>query len=123
MESKQKYTQDNYYYEVDDWFVDRLKSLPRKHGIEIASMIDFNFDILPDKIGWTQHVGGVCTKYKEPIYFEVEYLKEPMQPPIFLDIGLIEVDDYLDYILDKNVLIINSNDKTNSRTPSQADAP
>ena len=42
MESKQKYIPDNYYYEVDDWFVDKLKSYPRKIGIEIASMVDYN---------------------------------------------------------------------------------
>ncbi len=122
MESKQKYIQDNYYYEVDDWFVDRLKSFPRNLGIEIASMIDFNFDILPDKIGWTQKVGGVCTKFKSPTYFEVEYLKEPMEPPIFLDIEAIDVDEYLDYILEKNILIIKSNDKAKSRKRIKANA-
>ena len=119
MESKQKYIQDNYYYEVDDWFVGKLKSYPRKIGIEIASMVDYNFDILPDKRGWTQKVGGVCTKFKSPIFFEVEYLKEPDQPPIFLDIEPIDVDDYLDYILDKNILKLKSNaQNTTNRTSS-----
>ena len=100
MESKQKYIQDNYYYEVDDWFVDKLKSYPRK--IELKSHL-WSITIL---ISYLTNEGELkeleeSAPNLKVLSFEVEYLKEPDQPPIFLDIEPIDVDEYLDYILDK----------------------
>lgn len=114
MELKQKYTEVN-FFEVDDWFVERLEQYPTKAGIDVAKQIEVNFDELDELEGWTQRVGGVCTVLDEPIYFEIEYLKQPQEPPLFLDISLIDVDDYLDYILANKTLKLNKNE-TSSRT-------
>jgi len=115
MELKQKYTEGN-FFEVDDWFIERLQQYPTKAGIDVARQLEINFDDLQELTGWTQRVGGVCTTLEEPIYFEIEYLKQPDEPPLFLDISLIDVDDYLDYMLDNKTLKLNNDEKNSSRT-------
>tara|TARA_R110002012_G_scaffold42523_2_gene115729 strand:+ start:18493 stop:18858 length:366 start_codon:yes stop_codon:yes gene_type:complete len=114
MELKQKYTEGS-SFEVDEWFIERLQAYPTKAGLDVARQLEINFDDLEELAGWTQRVGGVCTTLDEPIYFEIEYLKQPDESPLFLDISLIEVDDYLDYILENKTLKFNNNE-TNSRT-------
>jgi hypothetical protein len=112
MALKQKYIEAiDLYYEVDDWFVAKLKEFPRHVGIDIASQVNNSYAELPSRNGWTQTVGGVCTEVKPPIYFEVEYLNQEQDPPMFLDIQEIESDDYLDYYLEKKLL--KSNGKSN----------
>mgnify|MGYP003109223529 CR=1 FL=1 len=110
MDSKQKYTEamhEESFYEVDDWFIQKLRKAPRQIGIHIANLIDKNYASLPTAVGWTQNVGGVCATTDEPFYFELEYLKQPDEAPIFLDIKEIDVDDYLDYILENKTLKLN----------------
>lgn len=113
MDLKQKYIGGMSHYEIDDWFVRKLKELPKDAGIDIAYQADYNFDLLPTQEGWTQKVGGVCTRTKEPLYFELEYLHQPDERPIFLDVEVIDVDDYLDYILENKILISNINEQDN----------
>tara|TARA_Y100001973_G_C5208996_1_gene343880 strand:+ start:1821 stop:2189 length:369 start_codon:yes stop_codon:yes gene_type:complete len=114
MELKQKYIEGN-FFEVDEWFIERLQKYPPKAGIDVARQLEINFDDLEELSGWTQRVGGVCTTLEEPIYFEIEYLKQPDEPPLFLDISAIEVDDYLDYILENKTLKLNNDEKKSSR--------
>ena len=114
MDSKQKYTEamrEESFYEVDDWFIQKLRKAPRQIGIHIANLIDKNFASLPTAVGWTQNVGGVCITTEEPFYFELEYLKQPDEPPIFLDIKEIDVDAYLDYILENKTLKLNETER------------
>ena len=116
MDLKSKYIEVNHeYYEVDDWFVDKLKTFPRKVGLDIAKQVDQSYPLLKQKQAWTQHAGGVCTTNTEPIYFEIEYLFEPEDVPIFLDIQLIEVDEYLDYIIENNIIKSHKNEDTRKR--------
>jgi hypothetical protein len=99
MDSEQKSSEDDLlYFEVDDWFVSKLKSFPHKAGIDIATQIEDNVNRLPIKNGWTQKIGGVTNKEDETIFFEVEYLHQDTEPVFFMDIHLIESDEYLDYI-------------------------
>ncbi len=110
MDLKQKYTgamHEESFYEVDDWFIEKLRKTPRQIGIHVANLIDKNYASLPTAVGWTQNVGGVCITTDEPFYFELEYLKQPDEAPIFLDIKEIDVDDYLDYILENKTLKLN----------------
>lgn len=114
MALKQRYIEAiDLYYEVDDWFVTQLKEFPRLVGIEIAAQVNSSYDSLPQKNGWSQTVGGVCKDFKPPVYFEVEYLNQEDEPPFFLDVVTIEVDDYLDYIIEKKTLKTKSNAITN----------
>ena len=99
MDSTQKSTEDELnYFEVDDWFILKLKSFPRRAGIDIATQIEESVEILPIKNGWTQKIAGVTHKEEDTIFFEVEYLNQDTEPVYFMDIHTIELDEYLDYI-------------------------
>ena len=50
------------------------------------------------------------------LYFEIEYVNQPDEAPLLMDIELIEVDDYLDYVIDNNILKSKYNAQTNRRT-------
>ena len=50
MDLKSKYIEVNHeYYEVDDWFVDKLKTFPRKVGLDIAKQVDQSYPLLKQK--------------------------------------------------------------------------
>ena len=117
MALKLRYIEDN-YYEVEDWFVEKLREYPRLIGFEIAKQVEYSWDTLPEKYGWTQRVGGVCTRTEEPFFFEVEYLNQPDEAPVFLDVEAIEVDDYLDYIIENKTLKSNRNESEIRTTDS-----
>ncbi len=46
---KSKYTSPNEYYEVDDYFVEKIRELPVKLGLDIAKQIDRQIEELPEK--------------------------------------------------------------------------
>jgi len=108
MALKQRYIGDDVRYEIDEWFIEKLRDFPFKVGIEIAHQLEDNYDELPEVMGWTQKIGGMCLK-REPVYFELEFLNQPTETPVFLDINEIDVDEYLDYMIDKNTLKSNRN--------------
>jgi hypothetical protein len=116
MAYEQRYTQETDYYEVDDWFVSKLKEFPRNVGIEIATQVEMSYDTFPVKSGWSQRIGGVITNYEPPIYFEIEYVNQPDEAPLLMDIELIEVDEYLDYVIENNILKSKYNAQTDRRT-------
>ena len=95
---EQKYIEvDNSKFEVDGEFVSRLEELPFSYALQIITQVDCNAYLLPERDGWAQMVGGVV-KAEEPLFFEVEYLKQTEEIPIYISITEISVDDYLDYI-------------------------
>jgi len=110
-------------YEVDDWFVEQIKRYPSVLALCIAKQIDRQAKTLPKLNSWSQKIGGVCTEAKEPIFFEVEFVNEIGDVPIFLDINVIDSDDYLDYILDNQILKSNetTHTKTRSRVTTESD--
>ncbi len=107
MDLKLKFSEDEVYYELDEWFLDKLRGFPMPVGVDIARQLDLNFSDLKEQVGWTQKIGGVSLK-KEPVYFEIEFLKQPNEHPIFVDVNEIDVDDYLDYMIEKNTLKLNT---------------
>jgi hypothetical protein len=113
---KQRFLEADLYYEVDDFFVSKLKDFPRNVGIDIASQVNVSYEDLPTRSGWTQTIGGVCNETNPALFFEVEYLNQDEEPPLFLDINPIDSDDYLDYILEKNILKSKSNAKSQTTT-------
>ncbi len=104
MDLEQRYTEemslneDVPYFEVDDWFVLKLKDYPRDIGIDIATQVENSIDTLPKKLGTNQYIAGVSNKEDEAVYFEIEYLNQPDDTVYFMDIHHIGVDEYLDYI-------------------------
>jgi|TARA_R100000482_G_C5122703_1_gene146734 hypothetical protein len=106
----QKYIEDEkIIYEVDDFFVEKIRELPQRLAFYIAKQIDNSAEDLPKLNSWTQKVGGVYTKGDEPVYYEVEFLNEYGTVPLFVDVELIDSDDYLDYYIENLILNFNEN--------------
>ena len=105
MDLKQRYTQEipQKNYEFDQTFLEQLQDLPRPDGFIIAMLLDNNAKHLPILNGWTQKVGGVLHN-KGQMFYEVEFLKQQDEYPVFLGMNPIEADDYLDYINNKQIL-------------------
>ncbi len=97
MDAEQKYIEESSNFEVDMQFIDTLQDLPMNYSLRIAHQVDFNAPNLPEKNGWAQMVGGVV-KLEEPLFYEIEYLKQEGEIPIYISIKEIDVDEYLDYI-------------------------
>ncbi len=98
MDLEQRYTEGKSLFEVDDWFVLKLKDYPRETGMDIATQVENSIDTLPKKLGENQYIAGVSYKEEDEVYFEIEYLNQPDDIAYFMDIDVIDVDDYLDYI-------------------------
>ena len=94
---RQKYIGEVKHYEVDDYFVDKIRDLPTKVGFDIAKQIDRAASDLPELDFWEQQVAVVTHALNQPMYFVVEYIHSEDVAPVFLDLHQIEVDDYLDY--------------------------
>ena len=109
MDSEQKYTEavDRYHllipFEIDEYCLEKLTYYPRDVAIKVLELINRNSKRLLLKEFWTQIIGGVI-KGDDPFFFELEFLKNPDEKPLILDIDEIELDEYLDYINDKNIL-------------------
>jgi hypothetical protein len=100
-------------YIVDDYFVEKIRELPTKLGLDIAKQIDRETEYLPEQEDWSQRVAGVSNVLNGPYFFLVEYIKQEGDKPVFLDCDLIESDEYLDYYLENK--IIKSNDRKRNR--------
>ena len=98
MDLEQRYTEEMSLFEVDDWFVLKLKDYPLETAIDIATQVENSIDALPKKLGITQYIAGVSDKEDEEVYFELEDLNQPDDIAYFMDIHHIDVDEYLDYI-------------------------
>lgn len=84
-------------FAFDDWFDNRLGSLPMKIADEIMFQIINNADKLPIKEHYTQTVCGVV-KGDDPYFFELEYINEENYMPVFVGIEEIDLEEYLDSI-------------------------
>ena len=109
MDAEQKYTEavERYHlltpFEIDEFCLEKLTEYPRDISIKVLELINRNSKRMPVKEFWTQLIGGVI-KGEYPFFFELEFLKNPGEKPLVLDIDEIELDDYLGYINDKNIL-------------------
>tara|TARA_Y100001937_G_C7127690_1_gene335646 strand:+ start:2806 stop:3174 length:369 start_codon:yes stop_codon:yes gene_type:complete len=104
---RQKYIGDIKHYEVDDYFVQKVRDLPSRVGFDIAKQLDIVASDLPQKDFWEQHVAVVSTALKQPMYFLVDYIHSEDVYPTFLDLHSIEVDDYLDYYNEDKAIKLN----------------
>tara|TARA_R110002012_G_scaffold218587_2_gene389905 strand:- start:8075 stop:8392 length:318 start_codon:yes stop_codon:yes gene_type:complete len=98
MEFEPKYIEDKEIKcRFDDYFIDELITLPYNAAIGIMDAVKINSSLLPEKDNWSQIVAGVI-KGRDPFFFELEYIKEKGEDPLYLDILEINCDEYLDYI-------------------------
>jgi len=107
---RQKYIGEVKHYEVDEYFVDKIRELPIKIGFDIAKQMDEMASYLPVKDFWEQKIAGVSNATSEPYFFVVEYMHQEDLPPVFYDLHEIEVDDYLDYYNANKIIKLNCHD-------------
>lgn len=101
MDLELKFLEDELRYEIDDWFFQQLSDYSLTDASLIVAQALAVLSELPIKNGWSQEVAGVITDDDEdPIFFVIEYLKQEDDIPILIDINPIEVDEYLDFILE-----------------------
>jgi len=95
---KQRYIRDK-GYDVEDEFMDELKSFDHDTALAIALFLEDNVrDLHPNE--FTTYVyGGLVNVKDEVITFAVEILKVKHRYLTFTDISLISMDEYLDLIL------------------------
>jgi len=92
-----KYIEDKIGYEIDEYFYSKLSEFPLDDaGIIIGQCLSV-IEKLPERGGWGQEVAGVVLK-RNPIFFIVEYLNQPNEIPILLDLNQTDIDTYLDFI-------------------------
>lgn len=102
MDLELKFLEDEMLYEIDDWFFQQLSDYSLTDASLIVAQTLAVLSELPSKNGWSQEVAGVITDDNtEPIFFVVEYLKQEDDIPILIDINPIDVDEYLDFIIEK----------------------
>tara|TARA_R110000787_G_scaffold29793_1_gene80585 strand:- start:819 stop:1202 length:384 start_codon:yes stop_codon:yes gene_type:complete len=111
MGASQKYTEeiekrleDNYYhYELEELVLQQLEDMPSEYSIPIAIMLEDNVNTLPIIDEYTQILGGVL-KLDVPFFFEIEFIHETNDYPIFIKINEINSDKFLDYMLEEQIL-------------------
>ena len=103
MDLELKYLEDNLFYEIADWFFAQLRRFSVSEAEIIIGQILSILTELPSRDGWSQQVSGVIKK-KNPTFFVIEYLKQDGEIPILVDIEHIEVDEYLDFILEHKTI-------------------
>ncbi len=114
MDASQKFLEEIEYlmqdgishYEYEDEVADALRDMPEDYSIPIIVLLESNIHLLPKVEGYTQMISGVL-RYEEPYFFEIEYINQPNEFPIFIDINPIKVDRYLDYINSNQILKAN----------------
>jgi hypothetical protein len=99
---KPKFTEGEYYYEMDDDFLEDLESLPPLYSAAILMQLDnLAYDIYMEKSSEVKikHYGtlGGVVPLSNPLFYSVQYIKKNNHP-LFYKLNFINSDDYLDYI-------------------------
>lgn len=104
MASTLKYIEDKMImFDIDQIFQRKMRKYPQSVIHEIVSQIVDNIYELPKQDYYNQRVYGVI-KMKTPMFFAIDYINENDDVPILIDINEIEVDEYLDAIIENKHL-------------------
>ena len=118
MDLKQRYIRDR-GYDVEEEFMDSLRSLDHKIAVKIALYLEENiYDIEPNELT-TYILGGVVHVEDNPVTFALEIMKIKHRHLTFTDITLISMDEYLDLILENSYIKSNHDNRTNQTTRSR----
>ena len=119
MALQQRFSGDEYYYEMEETFLEELEQLPPLYSAGIIMQLDkFATEMYeetkvtakPRRFGM---IAGVVA-LADPLFFSVEYLNSKSMFPLFYKFNIISSDDYLDYLnLNKT---INYADDSNPKT-------
>lgn len=115
MDSQLRFIEDNFLYNIEDWFFEKLSLYTPDEATLIVSQMIAIIDELPPQKIWTQEIAGVI-KGKKPVFFVVEYLREgDEETPTLVDLHEIDVDEYLDFILNQKTIKSYYDDRKNGR--------
>lgn len=114
MDSQLRFIEDNFLYNIEDWFFEKLSFYTSDEATLIVSQMIAIIEELPSKRIWTQEIAGVI-KGSNPLFFVVEYIKEDEETPTLVDLHEIDSDEYLDFILNKKTIKSYYNDRENGR--------
>ena len=114
MDSQLRFIEDNFLYNIEDWFFEKLSFYTSDGATLIVSQMIAIIEELPSKRIWTQEIAGVI-KGSNPLFFVVEYIKEDEETPTLVDLHEIDSDEYLDFILNKKTIKSYYNDRENGR--------
>ena len=119
MALQQRFSGDEYYYEMEETFLEELEQLPPLYSAGIIMQLDKFASEMQEETRVTNKprrfgmIAGVVA-LAEPLFFSVEYLNSKSMFPLFYKFNIISSDDYLDY-LNLNKTINYAND-TNTET-------
>mgnify|MGYP003670894505 FL=1 len=113
MDSEQKFTEGEKKttLKFDVYFIEELDMYPDNIQEEVVRQLINHEEDLVSLNGLTQMVGGVV-KGAVPFFFEIEYLKQEGEKAVYLDIIPIELDEYLDLIINQKTLTSNGTEGT-----------
>ena len=106
MDLKQRFIEEN-NFAVEEWFANKvlLLSVESRNEIiqDLADVIPYLPIMIPqESIIWEQRIYGVIKT--ETIFYAIDYINEEGEIPVIIDLEYVEVDEYLDAILEKNTI-------------------
>lgn len=116
MDLPQRSSGDEYYYEMEENFLEELETLPPLYSAGIIMQLDklatemYEENLHTKKPKRFGLVAGVVP-LGDALFFSVEYLNSKSMFPLFYKFNIISSDEYLDY-LNLNKTINYENDPT-----------
>ena len=102
MESRPKYIEVDSSYELDEGFVDGVMELAAHHRLRVLRQINSAIQELEYTDDDTMVAGG---RVGSKVFYQFEYYNMEGWVPVLLDFRLVEVDDYLDMMVDNKLVI------------------
>jgi len=104
MASTLKYIEDKIVlFDMDQIFQNKMRKYPQSVIHEIVTQIVENVLEFPKKDYYNQVAYGVI-KMNTPMFFSIVYINENDDIPIIIDINEVDVDEYLDAIINNKHL-------------------
>lgn len=102
MESRPKYIEVDSHYELDEGFVDGIMELAAHHRLRVLRQINSAIEDLEHDDDDTLFAGG---RVGSDLYYKFEYYNIEGWMPVLLSFGEVDVDEYLDMMIDNTLVI------------------
>ena len=102
MESRPKYIEVDSHYELDEGFVDGIMELAAHPLLRVLRQINSAIEDLEQDDDDTLFAGG---RIGSDLYYKFEYYNIEGWMPVLLTFESVEVDDYLDMMIDNTLVI------------------
>ena len=102
MESRPKYIEVDSHYELDEGFVDGIMELAAHHRLRVLRQINSAIEDLEQDNDDTLFAGG---RVGSDLYYKFEYYNIEGWMPVLLSFDEVDVDEYLDMMIDNKLVI------------------